>query len=172
MRLDAGELFERYHGVVFRRCLALLRNEEDAAEAVQEVFCVAVRGLGRFRLRSAPLTWLYAIATRRCLQQLRNRSSRMLKEALFLSEPSSTSPDPSARADLDRLLSGLSPEELALFAYAFRDGFTQEELAELLRVSRKTVGKRLKALNARLGRWTAGAAPREAALRAAEEVAG
>jgi RNA polymerase sigma factor (sigma-70 family) len=153
MGLDAGALFERYHGVVFRRCLALLRDEDEAAEAVQEVFCAAVKGLGRFRLRSAPLTWLYAIATRHSLQRVRNRSARALKTALFEAEPSSASPDPSARADLERLVASLSEDELALFAYAFRDGFTQEEIAGLMRTSRKTVGKRLAALNEKLRRF-------------------
>ena len=33
MFLDVGQLFERYHGVVYRRCLALLRHEDDAADA-------------------------------------------------------------------------------------------------------------------------------------------
>lgn len=149
MSLDAGALFERYHGVVYRRCLALLRHEDDAAEAVQEVFCAAVAGLGRFRLRSSPFTWLYAIATRHCLQVLRNRSNRALKEVLLVGEET-FSPDPSARADLERVLSSLSPDESALFAYAYCDALTQEQMAELLRVSRKTVQKRLKALEERL----------------------
>jgi RNA polymerase sigma factor (sigma-70 family) len=159
MGLDAGELFERYHGVVYRRCLALLRHPDDAAEAVQDVFCIAVQGLGRFRLRSTPLTWLYAIATRHSLQLLRNRSARSLKDALLLAEPASATPDLSARAELEAVLRGLSAEELSLFAYAFRDGFTQEQISELMRVSRKTVGKRLRALSQRLGRWTGSLQP-------------
>ena len=150
MGLDVGKLFERYQGVVYRRCLGLLRSEEDAAEAVQEVFEHALRGLGRFRLASSPLTWLYAIATRHCLQQLRNRSTRALKDALFSGEPDSVLPDLAARADLERSLAALSAEELQLCAYAFHDGLTQEEISELLRLSRKTVGRRLRALAERL----------------------
>jgi RNA polymerase sigma-70 factor (ECF subfamily) len=148
--LDAGELFERYHGVVYRRCLALLRDPEDAAEAVQEVFERALSGLGRFHLRSAPLTWLYAIATRHCLQQLRNRSAHSLKHTLLAHEPDSIHPDLAARADLDRALAALSEREQEMVAYAFRDGLTQDEMAEVLRTSRKTIGKKLKALSERL----------------------
>jgi RNA polymerase sigma-70 factor (ECF subfamily) len=150
MALDAGELFERYHGVVYRRCRALLRDPEDAAEAVQDVFERAVSGLGRFRLRSSPLTWLYAIATRHCLQQLRNHSARALKDALLTADPDSVSPDLAARTDLERALSGLDPADQELVVYAFRDGMTQDEIAEVVRLSRKTVGKRLKALSAYL----------------------
>ena len=150
MTLDAGELFERYHGVVYRRCLALLRNEDDAAEAVQDVFEHAVAGLGRFRLRSAPLTWLYSIATRHCLQQLRNRSARTLKDSLLFADPASIQPDLAARADLDRALASLDARDQELVVYAFRDGLTQDEIAEVIHQSRKTVGKRLRELSKRL----------------------
>jgi RNA polymerase sigma-70 factor (ECF subfamily) len=149
MALDVGELFERYHGVVYRRCLALLRQPDDAAEAVQEVFERAVSGLGRFRLHAAPLTWLYAIATRHCLQQLRNRSAHELKHAL-LTGPGSNQPDLAARTDLERVLAALSLEELELVAHAFRDRLTQDEISEVMRLSRKTVGKRLKVLSQKL----------------------
>ncbi len=149
MALDAGELFERYYGVVYRRCLALLKQPDDAAEAVQEVFASAVSGLGRFRLRASPLTWLYAIATRHCLQSLRNRSAHAVKHALFVEATSST-PDLASRSDLEHVLSGLSLSELELVAHAFRDGLTQDEISELTRQSRKTVGKKLKLLSQKL----------------------
>ncbi len=149
MSLDAGQLFERYSGVVYRRCLGLLKQPDDAAEAVQEVFAAAVSGLGRFRLRAAPLTWLYAIATRHCLQMLRNRSAHALKHALFV-EASSVTFDLAARTDLDRALQALSMAELELVTHAFRDGLTQDEIADVTRQSRKTVGKKLAALSAKL----------------------
>ncbi|MBS1150050.1 MAG: lipoprotein [Myxococcaceae bacterium] len=149
MALDPGELFERYYGVVYRRCLALLKQPDDAAEAVQEVFVAALSGLGRFRLHSAPLTWLYAIATRHCLQTLRNRSTHALKHALFV-EAASTSEDLASRSDLERALAALSLPELELVAHAFRDGLTQDEIADLTRQSRKTVGKKLRALSLKL----------------------
>src|SRR6476660_6083233 len=98
MSLDVGELFERYHGVVYRRCLALLRQPDDAAEAVQAAFEAALSGLGRFRLKAQPLTWRYAIATRHGLKQLRYRNSHDLKQVLLV-EPSAHRPDLEGRAD-------------------------------------------------------------------------
>ncbi len=148
--LDAGDLFEQYHGVVYRRCLALLRDPEDAAEAVQDVFERAISGLGRFRLKSAPLTWLYSIATRHCLQQLRNRSARLLKDALLHADLESASPDLAARADLEHAFAALPVGDQELVRYAFRDGMTHDEIAQVVRLSRKTVGKRLCELSRRL----------------------
>ncbi len=168
MALDAGELFERYHGVVYRRCRALLRDPEDAAEAVQDVFERAVSGLGRFRLRSSPLTWLYAIATRHCLQQLRNHSARALKDALLTADPDSVCPDLAARTDLERALAALEPTDQELVIYAFRDGMTQDEIAEVVRLSRKTVGRRLRVLSEHLALTLDGPAPQGEATTAPE----
>ncbi len=141
MALDIGVLFERYHGVVFRRCLSLLRHEADAEEAVQEVFVAAISGFGRFRLRSAPLTWLYAVATRHCLQRLRNQNTQALKRALF-HDDEAVETDLAARVDLEAWLAGRSLEELELITLSFRDGLTQEEIAQVTRQSRKTVARR------------------------------
>ncbi len=149
MALDIGVLFERYHGVVFRRCLSLLRQEADAEEAVQEVFVAAISGFGRFRLRSAPLTWLYAVATRHCLQRLRNQNTHALKQALF-HEDEAVDPDLAARMDLEKYLAARTLEELELITLSYRDGLTQEEIAQVTRQSRKTVGKKLTRLTEKL----------------------
>src|SRR5438270_2737776 len=116
MRLDSGELFERYHRAVYRRCLAILHNADDASDAVQDVFEKAISGLGRFRLHAAPLTWLYAIATRHCLQVLRNRSAHELKTVLLV-EPGTFVID-ETRVDLARTRGALSLAELELLAHA------------------------------------------------------
>jgi RNA polymerase sigma-70 factor (ECF subfamily) len=150
MSLDFGQLFERYQGVVYRRCLWLLSNPDDAAEACQDVFESALSGLGRFRLQSAPVTWLYGIATRHCLQLLRNRRSRQLALLLLPVRGDVPADTVSASADLGRLLSALDEAEQELTVYAFRDGMTQDEMADVLRVSRKTVRRRLEALHARV----------------------
>lgn len=152
MALDVGELYERYRDVVYRRCLALLRHPDDAAEAVQEVFERALWGLGRFRLQAEPLTWLYAIATRHCLQQLRNRNTRNSKLPLLSVElpPQDAAKDLATRTDLERTLERLPQSDQELAIYFFRDGLTQEEISEVTRVSRKTIGKRLRKLAERL----------------------
>lgn len=149
MAFDVGRTFEQHFGLVYRRCLHLLGNDADAAEAVQDVFVAALAGLGRFRLAASPGTWLYAIATRHCLQRLRNASTQALKRAL-VHDAISHEPDLASRADLDAALRTLSLEEVELFVHAYRDGLTHEEIAEVTRQSRKTVGKKLKFLSQKL----------------------
>ncbi len=60
-------LVRRYQGMVYNLAFAHLGEAEAAADATQETFFRAWRGLPRFAGRAAFSTWLYAIAYRTCL---------------------------------------------------------------------------------------------------------
>lgn len=57
-------------------CYRILGSAADAEDALQETLFAAWRGLGAFEERGAVRTWLYRIATSRCLNMLRARSRR------------------------------------------------------------------------------------------------
>jgi RNA polymerase sigma-70 factor (TIGR02960 family) len=57
-------------------CYRILGSVADAEDALQETLTAAWRGLGGFEGRSSIRTWLYRIATARCLNMLRSASRR------------------------------------------------------------------------------------------------
>jgi RNA polymerase sigma-70 factor (ECF subfamily) len=67
------ELVRRYRDRVYRLCMKILRHEDDAAEALQDAFLSAYRGLRNFKRESRFSTWLYRIATNASLMKLRRR---------------------------------------------------------------------------------------------------
>ena len=67
------ELVRRYRDRVFRLSTKILRHEDDAAEALQDAFLSAYRGLPNFKRESTFSTWLYRIATNASLMKLRRR---------------------------------------------------------------------------------------------------
>ncbi|MEQ1833980.1 MAG: sigma-70 family RNA polymerase sigma factor [Candidatus Eisenbacteria bacterium] len=67
------ELVRRYRDRVYRLCTKILRHDDDAAEALQDAFLSAYRGLARFKSESTFSTWLYRIATNASLMKLRKR---------------------------------------------------------------------------------------------------
>ena len=67
------ELVRRYRDRVYRLCMKILRHEDDAAEALQDAFLSAYRGLKNFKRESRFSTWLYRIATNASLMKLRRR---------------------------------------------------------------------------------------------------
>ncbi len=67
------ELVRRYREKVYRLSYKILRHEDDAAEALQDAFLSAYRGLKNFKVESTFSTWLYRIATNASLMKYRRR---------------------------------------------------------------------------------------------------
>ena len=153
--IGAQQLFERYGDVVYRRCLQMLRDEDAAFDALQEVFVRVVRDT-RFRADCSPMTWLYRIATTHCLQQLRNsrRRDRVLRELVEQSERS-TAPNPEGVLTLVRILEEQDETTRQIAYLRFVDGLTLEEIAELVGVSCKTVTRRMQRMSASAKRMSA-----------------
>jgi RNA polymerase sigma-70 factor (TIGR02960 family) len=61
-------------------CYRMLGSLQDAEDALQDTLLAAWQGLGGFEGRASIRTWLYRIATNRCLDALRAASRRPAKE--------------------------------------------------------------------------------------------
>jgi RNA polymerase sigma-70 factor, ECF subfamily len=91
-------------------CYRLLGSVADAEDALQETLTAAWQGLGGFEGRAAIRTWLYRIATSRCLNMLRAARRRPVVAASLTFEP----PEPTRLGEVtwlepypDALLAGL-----------------------------------------------------------------
>jgi RNA polymerase sigma-70 factor (ECF subfamily) len=140
------ELYRRYGPVIYARCRALLQDEAAAEDATQETFIRVHRHLDRVPAEREALFWIYRVATNHCLNELRDRKQRPL-----LAEPPLDRPcpqgDPEGRLadrDLAARLIGAAPTKVRAIAWLYHvDGFEQEEVADILDVSRRTVINRL-----------------------------
>jgi RNA polymerase sigma-70 factor (ECF subfamily) len=164
-RAEFAELADDYRSELLLHCYRIVGSVQDAEDLVQETLMAAWRSLDRFEGRSSLRTWLYRIATNRCLNALRDRS-RQPQEV----PPPEGTPEPPAPTRLseslwlepypDVLLEGIETREAIGLAYVaalqrlppqqravlvLRDvlGFRAREVAEMLDVTEVSVNRSL-----------------------------
>jgi len=136
------ECYRRYAPALLRKGQRLLGNASDAEDVVQGLFVdLLERGQP-----AADLPYLYRAVTHRCLNLLRDRGNR---QRLLQLNDQSLRGSARTRCDdlviglqqLDRLLDRLDARSAEVLVYHYFDDLPQEEIAELLSLSRKTIGK-------------------------------
>ncbi|SEG80805.1 RNA polymerase, sigma subunit, ECF family [Actinacidiphila yanglinensis] len=73
-------LTEPYRRELHVHCYRMLGSFQDAEDALQDTLLAAWRGLAGFEGRASVRTWLYRIATNRCLSTLRSAARRPARE--------------------------------------------------------------------------------------------
>jgi len=129
-----------------RKAERILRSRDDATDVVHALFVDLIQR----RVGAIDLPYLYRAVTNRCLNLLRDQATR---DRLLAANPT-VAPVARVRCDevviggelLVKLLARLDDGQKEVLIARFVDDLTQDEIAEHLGVSRKTVGKRLAAI--------------------------
>lgn len=117
----------------YRTALAILRDPDEAHDAVQEAAFKAWRRLGQLHSAGSARAWFLAIVANQCRSTRRTRWWSVLR--LPAVEPAGDVEMTTERADIDRALARLPEEDrLALFLYFFLD-LPLEEVGAVLGLS-------------------------------------
>ncbi len=76
-----GILLQRYTLLLLGVCLKYLKNEEEAKDAVQQVFTKVIVEVEKYKVDHFK-SWLYTIARNYCFMQLRNKVIPLPEEAI------------------------------------------------------------------------------------------
>lgn len=151
-----NRLVLKWERPIYNLTLRMLQNEDEAAEATQEVFLLAFRSIRQFRREARFSTWMYRIAANYCTTRLRQRPVhthysldddeaepsfatmlpiRESHEAQLLREES--------RKQVTGALEKLSPEQRIVVELKFFQDLTFEEIALIAQAPLSTVKTRL-----------------------------
>jgi RNA polymerase sigma-70 factor (ECF subfamily) len=152
-------LVNHYHAPVYNLILGMLGDTADSADAAQEVFLKAFKGIRSFRQGSSLKTWLYRIAIREALNHRRWFKRHLQKNVSIDAEPqegcapldiedlTATPFDQLAAHEIQVAVQGalLQVPEVFRSAVILRDieGLSYEEVAEVLDCSVGTVKSRI-----------------------------
>ncbi|HMG53463.1 MAG TPA: sigma-70 family RNA polymerase sigma factor [Kofleriaceae bacterium] len=141
---DLQSAYRAFGPALVRKAERLLRSREDAVDVVHALFADLISTW----TPAVDLPYLYRAVTNRCLNLVRDRSTRA---RLLAREPIAAAPLGRVRLDdevvgialVAALAERLDDAHLQVLVCRFLDDMTQDEIAGHLGVSRKTVGKRL-----------------------------
>lgn len=141
-RRAMDELVDRHHGVVFRTCVAILNDEDLAADASQNCFIKAFGAIDRFRGEAAIRTWLLAIAgneARGLLRKIKGRREQSIEDVVPVT---SSDDDPSEQVTLDAevarvrlVLSQLPRKQRLSVTLRIDEGLSFREIGEIIESS-------------------------------------
>ncbi len=134
----------RWEVPLLRTCYLLLRDAALAEDAVQETFVKAWRAYGSYRGEAAEKTWLMRIAVNTCRDMQRSAWLRRIDRRVDMAdlpEPSEdfSPPDDTVTSAILSLPDGLRQ----VVTLRYYQGFTVQEVADVLHVHRRTVHYRL-----------------------------
>ena len=151
MGVDIEAWYARYAPMVHRRCRALLRDDEEAAEAMQDVFVEVVRRGDKLDVHAAS-SFLYRTATNVSLNRLRTKKRKPADADDALIQRIAEAPEAEDRglaaALLDRIFAREQPSTRVMATLHLVDGWTLQEVADEMGLSVSGVRKRLRVLKA------------------------
>ena len=151
-----AQLYDRYNRLIFSLALAIVNDRGTAEEITLDVFMRVWQKAGTYRAEQAKVTtWLTHIARHHSIDVLRRRAARLDQSALHwedaISNMGSSQPDPqeavelsSRRERIQTALAKLPDEQKQALILAYFGGYTQSQIAELLRQPLGTIKTRLR----------------------------
>jgi len=131
-------VYERYADRLYDFCHSMLRDRDEAADAVQQCFLIAAEKMGSLRDPTKMKSWLYAVAKNDCLRRLRRRSKEVIDGEAAEGESTPLSGERTDVESLQELVwsaaKGLAPKDQALLDLHVRQGLNGQELADAVGV--------------------------------------
>jgi RNA polymerase sigma factor (sigma-70 family) len=141
-------LLDDYQQKVFSTCISFVPNKEDAEDIAQEVFLEIFKSISKFKGDSKLSTWIYRIATNKCLEFIRKKNTKkrfafmqsMLGNEIALDKtsyftefnhPGIVLENKEKSTIIFKAINSLSENQRVIFTLAKIDGKSYQEIIEI-----------------------------------------
>ncbi|MBK8390854.1 MAG: sigma-70 family RNA polymerase sigma factor [Saprospiraceae bacterium] len=83
-------LYERYSGKVFAKCVTILKDQDDAMDAMQDIFMKVLLSIASFKGNAKFSTWLYSVTYNFCIDETRRKKKLIIEGDEKLAQISET----------------------------------------------------------------------------------
>jgi RNA polymerase sigma-70 factor (ECF subfamily) len=148
-----AELYDRTSQRIYGIILRVLRSPDHAAEVMQEVYVEVWRQSARYSSgKGSVIGWMTTMAHRRAVDRVRSVSSEVARDERYALHGSDREIDQvwdgvEQRLDVERVRKGmasLTPIQREALTLAYFGGYTQSQVAQLLKLPLGTVKTRIR----------------------------
>lgn len=142
-----SQLYRRYAGKVFAKCISILMDHGMAHDATQDVFIKILLNLSKFTEQSSFSTWVYSITYNYCIDLIRKKKKNIL---IFTEDVGRVSKDVEIEVPdsvilemetkrLEQVLEKLPPGDRAILDMKYTDDMSIKEIGDILQKSESAV---------------------------------
>ena len=141
-------LVYEYQDMVFRTCMSILHERDDADDVTQEVFIEAYHSVYNFRANAKISTWLYRIAINKSLNYIRDNKRRKLLQSIGLikgldiadddqsfDQPHEQFSEKQRKKLIDAAIDALPANQKSAFLLSKIEKLSYKEIADILNIS-------------------------------------
>lgn len=142
-------IIREFEKKIYTYCYCILKNREEAEDAVQEVFIKAYKEIHRYEKRVSFSAWLYKIAYHHCLDLIR-KQNRWKRFVSFYKEHHTVSYDNHHEKAVNDLLQHLNQEERHILLLKAVEQYSFEEMGQIMDVKPATLRKKFERIRKKL----------------------
>lgn len=157
-RVKAGDqqayatIIRTFEKQIYMYCYYILKNREEAEDAVQDIFIKIYQAIGKYRQQVSFSAWLYKVAYYHCLDQIRkkgrwHRLISIQKEQQQHLDDYYPSDD---EREVDELLMNLNSEERNLVLLKAVEQYSFEEIGQIMDCKPATLRKKYERVRKKL----------------------
>ncbi len=136
--LTLSELYEKYSKDVFRYSFSILKNEDEAKDAMHDIFVKYAQNENSFKRNCSYKTWLLILTRNYCYNKIKSKdfNNKNIDDYIFIKQYET---DYETQIAVKTALLQLKPEYNELIYLREYEGYSYKEIAELTEQSLENV---------------------------------